>query len=287
MFTQKFTDYVALIFIAPVLLVVTSSFTVSLLPSISNSVPFLQKFDIVLTILATILSYVIIWFVFTFIFIIIPNTKVKFVPALVAGIIAGTLFQLLQWGYITFQSILTGYSAVYGTFAALPLFMVWLEISWWIVLLGAEISFAYQNRQNYEQEAEGIDVSIKQKRLLVLLVSHSIVKNFVEGKPPLKADEIAKIHGVPVRLVQDVIYDLQECRIINEIIASNIKDVAYQPALDPALITVGYVIDKFDQLGHHSRLIITTKEMNDLSIIVESFYNDLQKSPSNILLKEI
>jgi len=287
MFTQKFTDYVAIIVIAPVLLVITSSFTVSLLPSISESVPFLQHFDIVLKVLATMLSYALVWFVFTFIFIIIPNTKVKFIPALIAGIISGTLFQLLQWGYVTFQSFLSGYSAIYGTFAALPLFMIWLEISWLIVLFGAEVSFAYQNRQNYEQEAEGIDVSLKQRRILSLLVAQSIVRNFVQGKIPLKANEIAAMHGIPIRLVQDVIYDLLECKIINEIIASNIKEVAYQPALDPARITVSFVIEKVDQQGHHSSLVTTTKEMTDLTLIVESFYNDLQKSPGNILLKDV
>jgi len=287
MFTQKFTDYIAIIVIAPVLLVVTSSFTVSLLPSISSGIPFLERFDIVLKVLATTLSYTLIWFVFTFIFIIVPNTKVKFVPALIAGIISGTLFQLLQWGYVTFQSFLTSYSAVYGTFAALPLFMMWLEMSWLIVLFGAEVAFAYQNRQNYEQEAEGINVSTKQKRLISLLVARSIVTNFVDGKQPLKAVEIATSYSIPVRLVREAIYDLQECGIINEIIASNIQDVAYQPALDPARITTGYVFEKLDLMGHHSGITPVTEDMKSISHIVDSFYEELNRLSGNKLLKDI
>ncbi len=152
------------------------------------------------------MSFTLIWFVFTLIYIVIPNTKVKFVPALIAGIIAGTMFQLLQWGYVNFQSLLSSYGAIYGTFAALPLFMMWLELSWLIVLLGAEISYAYQNAVHYEQEAEGVHVSLKDKKILMLLVTKKIIRNFVEGRPAMNAAEIAARLGIPVRLVRDVIY---------------------------------------------------------------------------------
>ncbi len=155
MITRKFTDYISLLVIAPVLLVIASSFNVSRMESISDSIPFLRYLDSFLKFMVTVLSFTLIWFVFTLIYIVIPNTKVKFIPALIAGIIAGTMFQLLQWGYVNFQSLLSSYGAIYGTFAALPLFMMWLELSWLIVLLGAEISYAYQNAIHYEQEAEG------------------------------------------------------------------------------------------------------------------------------------
>jgi membrane protein len=187
MFARQFTDYISLLVIAPVFLVIASSFNVSQLQSISDSIPFLHYLGSVLKVMVTILSYTLIWFVFTLIYIVVPNTKVKFIPALIAGIIAGTLFQLLQWGYVNFQSLLSGYGAVYGTFAALPLFMMWLEFSWLIVLLGAEISFAYQNASQYEQEAQGLQVNLKHRRVLLLLVAQKIVKNFSEGLPPLNA----------------------------------------------------------------------------------------------------
>ncbi|MBN2480836.1 MAG: YihY family inner membrane protein [Bacteroidales bacterium] len=287
MFTRKFTDYLSILVIAPVLLLVTLSLNVSQIPGISEDIAFLHYLDSFLKILVRFFSFTLIWFVFTLLYILIPNTKVKFLPAMIAGIIAGTMFQLLQWGYVNFQSLLTGYSAIYGTFAAIPLFMMWLELSWLIVLLGAEISFAYQNAEHYEQEAEGVDVSHKQRKVLTLLVTKTIVKNFTEGKLPLKAAEIANLHGIPVRLVRDIIYDLNRCGIINETLTGDVREIAYQPAVDPSKISVSFVIDSLDKHGHQASLDKYSKELSELSALVESFYKDLQKSSGNILVRDL
>jgi membrane protein len=287
MFTRKFTDYISLVVIAPVLLIIASSFNLSRLSGISDSIPFLRYLDSFLKLMVTALSLTLIWFVFTLIYIVIPNTKVKFVPALIAGIIAGTMFQLLQWGYVNFQSLLSSYGAIYGTFAALPLFMMWLELSWLIVLLGAEISYAYQNAILYEQEAEGAYVSLKDKKILTLLVTKRIVRNFVEGLPAMNAAEIAQDLAIPVRIVRDIIYVLLSSKIIIETIDQEIREVAYQPAIDPSIITVSYVIDETDKLGNQITYDHETPEKEKISAIVESFYDDVRRSPKNVLLKDL
>ena len=286
-FARQFTDYISLLVIAPVFLVIASSFNVSQMQSVSDSIPFLHYLDSVLKVLVTILSFTLIWFVFTLIYIVIPNTKVRFIPALIAGIIAGTMFQLLQWAYVNFQSLLSGYGAIYGTFAALPLFMLWLELSWLIVLLGAEISFAYQNAVHYEQEAEGVQVSQKHRRVLVLLVAQKIVKNFVEGLPPLNAANVAGQLGIPVRIVRDIIYDLLNAHIIIETLTHEVREVAYQPALDPAKITISYVIDSLDKQGQQVTFDKETEELGKLNLIVDSFYDDIRNSSKNTALKEL
>jgi membrane protein len=287
MFTRKFTDYISLVVIAPVLLIIASSFNLSRLSGISDSIPFLRYLDSFLKLMVTALSLTLIWFVFTLIYIVIPNTKVKFVPALIAGIIAGTMFQLLQWGYVNFQSLLSSYGAIYGTFAALPLFMMWLELSWLIVLLGAEISYAYQNAILYEQEAEGAYVSLKDKKILTLLVTKRIVRNFVEGLPAMNAAEIAQDLAIPVRIVRDIIYVLLSSKIIIETIDQEIREVAYQPAIDPSIISVSYVIDETDKLGNQITYDHETPEKEKISAIVESFYDDVRQSPKNVLLKDL
>lgn len=287
MVARKFTDYISLLIVAPLFLIIASSFNVSQLESISSNIPFLHYLDSVFRVMVTGLSYTLIWFVFTLIYIVIPNTKVKVIPALIAGIIAGTMFQLLQWGYVNFQSLLSGYGAVYGTFAALPLFMMWLELSWLIVLLGAEISFAYQNAVHYEQEAEGVQVSMKQRRVLVLLVTQKIIRNFSEGLPPLNAADIAVKLGVPVRIVRDLIYDLLNARIIIETLNHEVREVAYQPALDPAKITISYVIDALDKQGQLVAFDAETSELKQLNAIVESFYEDIRNSSNNTVLKDL
>ncbi len=287
MFTRKFTDYISLLVIAPVLLVIASSFNVSRLQSISENIPFLRYLGSFLKYSFTVLSYTLIWFVFTLIYIIIPNTKVRFVPALVAGIIAGTMFQLLQWAYVNFQSLLSGYGAIYGTFAALPLFMIWMEASWLIVLLGGEISYAYQNSVHYEQEAEGINVSQKDKRTLILLVIRKIVRNFVDGKPAMNATEIASGLAIPVRLVRDIIYNLLNAKIIIETLNHEIREVAYQPAIDPSKITVSFVIDALDGLGQQVIFDTESQELRQISSVVGSFYDDIRNSSKNLLVKDL
>jgi membrane protein len=287
MIARQFTDYISLLVIAPVFLVLASSFNVSQIQSISDSIPFMHYLDTVLKVLVTVLSYTLIWFVFTLIYIVIPNTKVRFVPALIAGIISGTIFQLLQWGYVNFQSFLSGYGAVYGTFAALPLFMLWLELSWLIVLLGAEISFAYQNAVHYEQESEEMQVSMKHRRVLVLLVAHRIVKNFMDGHAPLNGADIANQLGIPVRVVRDLLYELLNARIIIETLTHEVREVAYQPALDPAKITISYVIDMLDKKGQQVTFDKETEELEKLNLIVESFYDDIRNSPKNAVLKDL
>lgn len=287
MLTRQFTDYISLLIIAPVFLIISSSFNVSQLGSISEKIPFLHYLDSVLQVLVTLLSYTLMWFVFTLIYIVVPNTKVKFVPALIAGIIAGTLFQLLQWGYVYIQSMLTSYGAIYGTFAALPLFMLWLEWSWLIVLLGAEISFAYQNASHYEQEAEEITVSYKQKRVLILLIMHKIVKNFGEGGDPMDAADIAAELDIPVRTVREIIYELLNAKIIIETLTAQEKEIGYHPAIDTDKITISYVIETLEQQGQSVPFEKETEELIKINTIVESFYQSLRNLKGNIALKHL
>ncbi len=287
MLTRKFTDYISILIIVPVFIVIASSFTVSQVQSVSNSIPFLSYFGPVLKVLVRILSYTLMWFVFTLIYLIIPNTNVKFVPALIAGILAGSIFQLLQWAYVNFQSYLSGYGAIYGTFAALPLFLLWLELSWLIVLLGVEISYAYQNADSYEHEAEQLEISKYHRRILALLVMNRIVKKFSGGEPAVNAVQLAEQLDIPPRLVRDILYDLVNAKVISEIMTQDVKEVAYQPSIDINKITVNYLFDLIDRKGHSPIFIKEPEELHAISAIVESYYKHFEKSPENKLLKDI
>lgn len=285
--TRKFTDYISLLIIAPVFLLVASSFNVSQLSAVSESFPFLKYLDSFLVVTARFVSFALIWVVFMLLYIVIPNTRVRFMPALIAGIIAGSMFQLLQWGYVNFQSLLSGYGAVYGTFAALPLFMMWLELSWLIVLLGAEISFAYQNAGHYVQEVLNIKVSQKHRRLLTLLVLRQIVHQFSEGLAPMNAAELAEKLGIPVRLMRDLIYELIGAGLVNEMLTQELRESAYQPAIDPALLTISRVVESLDSLGQPLVLDRENPEYAKLQEIVDSFYDCIRQSPLNTPLKSI
>ena len=114
----------------------------------------LEFFKPIVGFLIKLAPYVLTWIALTILFIIMPNTKVKFNPALISGIVAGTILQFLQWLYIDLQFGISKLSAIYGSFAAIPLFIIWVQSSWIILLLGAELSFANQNVSRYEFESE-------------------------------------------------------------------------------------------------------------------------------------
>jgi membrane protein len=197
------------------------------------------------------------------------------------------MFQLLQWGYVNFQSLLSGYGAIYGTFAALPLFMMWLEFSWLIVLLGAEISYAYQNAEHYAQEVEGANVNQKSRKLMIMLVARKIIRNFMEGQPALTAAEISDQLGIPVRLVREVIYTLLNAHIITETLNQDKREVVYQPALDPSRISVSFVLESIDSQGRDIFPDKELPEMEQVAGLIESCSEEIRKSPKNILLRDL
>ncbi|HJX72019.1 MAG TPA: YihY/virulence factor BrkB family protein, partial [Bacteroidales bacterium] len=249
-FSRKLSDYVSLIVIAPILIFLSSGFTISQINDYFNNTFIISYIGPIIKFVVWFLSFSIIWFVLTLLYIIMPNTKVNFGSAFIGGLIAGTLFHILQWAYVKFQVFLSGYGAIYGSFAALPLFLIWLQYSWLIVLLGAEIAFASQNVENYEFETDTTHISSYNRRLLSLLITHHIIKNFTNALPAQTASEISETLDVPVRLVREIIYELQEAEILSETTTKNVKELAYQPAIDPANLSVSYVIDRLDKRGN-------------------------------------
>ncbi|MDD5255900.1 MAG: YihY/virulence factor BrkB family protein, partial [Candidatus Omnitrophica bacterium] len=142
---RRFADYLSVMLICPVLLILASSATVFIntqAKMLTQKISVLGAFAPTVYFLLDLLPYTVMWAVFTFLYIFIPNTKVNFKSGILAGIVAGTIYQVMQWVYVHFQIGVANYNAIYGSFAALPLFLVWLQLSWRVVLLGAEISFA-------------------------------------------------------------------------------------------------------------------------------------------------
>jgi membrane protein len=289
-FFRKFSDYLAIMLIGPFLIILSSSVMVYIstqLNTISEEVEMLSVISPVVQSLVRLIPYALIWLLFTIVYIVMPNTRVNFKSALIAGIIAGTIFQLTQWAYIHFQVGVSKYSTLYGTFAALPLFLAWLQISWLIVLLGAEISYAYQNVDNYEFEAEALHISYHNKRLLTLIICHEIVKNFEKGEEPKTSAEISQDLSIPMRLVREIMFDLTEAHILNETIKPSPREKGYQPAIDIGRITVQYVNEKLDSFGSDQFIVKESEEFEKINLLYNDLYLSLHSAPQNKLLKDI
>ncbi len=288
--SRKMSDYISLVVITPVLLFVSSSTTIFLSEQIQSSsmlFPLFEYIGPILSFFVSLIPYILIWLVFTLLYIIMPNTKVQFKSALIAGMIAGTMFQFLQWGYFYFQGMLTSYGAVYGSFAALPLFLIWMQTSWLIVLFGAEVAFANQNVEHFEAESESFSISNHMKRTVTIILLREIVMNFKNGDSPATAEMLANKYGMSVRLVREIIYELLESNIISETVTKNIKENAYQPAQDIQKLSIGYVFTLLDKRGQDNITIEDVKGFESMKKAVDNLMEEIQKSKNNKLVHEL
>jgi membrane protein len=287
---RKFTDYLTMMLIAPVFIILSSSITVFISTELSDfmsSAPILDFFKPLISFLVRFAPYFLAWVALTIIYMILPNTKVKFIPALVSGIIAGTILQLLQWLYIDLQFGISKLSAIYGSFAAIPLFILWLQASWIIILLGAELSFANQNVSRYEYESEALNVSSYQKRALVLMIMNMIIKNFTVGEKPISAENLSKTLNVPVRLVREILQDLRNAELVSVIHENEHEERLYQPAMDINRLSVSYVLTRLDKKGSELQIFVKGKEYNKVTEMLDRFDKIISKSDYNILVKDL
>jgi membrane protein len=288
--TRMLSDYFAIMFIAPLFLILSSAATVFLNTQVHQLAAEFQFFGFwspVLFFLVNLIPYVLIWVIFTIIYMAMPNTNVKFSSAVVAGIISGTLFQVAQWGYINFLIGVSVYNAIYGSFAALPLLLVWLQMSWFIVLFGAELAFATQNVENYEFDTETQNISPFNKKLLSTYVMYILVQSFMKGKPAPDSEKIANELEIPNKLVRSILNDLVEVGLVNEVQTFKAKQSAYQPALDIGQISIQMIMERLDRQGMDFLVAKNTEVFQSLKASLDTFRQHLAVSEQNLLLKDL
>ncbi|HSV87011.1 MAG TPA: YihY/virulence factor BrkB family protein [Bacteroidales bacterium] len=288
--TRMLSDYFAIMFIAPLFIILSSAATVFLntqVHQLTTEFEFFGFWSPVLFFLVNLIPYVLIWVIFTIVYMAMPNTNVKFSSAVLSGITAGTLFQLAQWGYINFQIGVSAYNAIYGSFAALPLLLLWLQISWFIVLFGAELAFANQNVENYEFDKETQNISPFNKKLLSIYVMYNLVQYFLRGKPAPDSEKIAIELEIPNKLVRSILNDLVEVGLANEVQTHKAKQSAYQPALDINQISIQMIIERLDKKGMDFLVAKNTEVFQSLKNSLDSFRNNLANSEKNLLLRDL
>ncbi|MEQ8202783.1 MAG: YihY/virulence factor BrkB family protein [Smithellaceae bacterium] len=287
---RMFSDYLSLMLVGPVILILSGGTTVFITVQVGlimEKFSVLGSFSPLIFFLLKLLPYTLLWFLFTFLYIFMPNTKVELSAALIAGIITGTIFQIVQWVYITFQIGVVQYNAIYGSFAALPLFLAWLQLSWLIVLYGAELSFAYQNVDTYEFEPDALQASHRLRTLLSLQVTHHVITNFIKGEKPLTAPGISHQLDIPIRFVNEILFELSKSNILSKAEIEENGEHGYQPARDVNLLTINYVIEAMEKRGLNNIPFTQAPEFAALSASIDAFGKTIEKLPENRLIKEL
>jgi membrane protein len=287
---RKFSDYLSIMLIGPVLFMMSSSVTVMIatrLGQITERTGFLGMFSPLIGFVIGILPFCLIWGLFSFIYIFMPHGKINYSSGIIAGIAAGTIFVIVQNLYIVFQVGAARYNAIYGSFAALPLFLVWLQLSWLIVLFGAELSHAHQNVETYEFEPDSKKISPSFRKLLSLQIIHLLVKQFMQGEKPMNPHEISRNLDIPIRLVHDIIHDFVESGLVTPAGLENAKTTAYQPARDINDFTIAFIIDALENKGTDSIPVAGTDSLATLSEALKEFGAAIENSSANRRLKDI
>jgi len=284
---RKITDYFSMFLLLPVLIVVSGGLTIFMSTMIKSMEGFVVLAPILKFLVRTI-PFVLTWFMFTALYIFIPNTKVKFKHALISGIIAGTTYQAFQFLYISGQISVTKYNAIYGSFAAIPMFLLWLQISWTICLFGAELTYAGQNIKNFNFEKDTKNISRRYRDFLSILIMSLICKRFENGDTPYTAEEISSEHKIPIRLTHHILDLLQEINLIHEVVADTKSDnILYLPSMDINKLNVAVLLERIDTNGSEDFKVDKEDEFqNHWHTLIEA--RDLyQKKNSEILLKDL
>ncbi|MBP5716386.1 MAG: YihY/virulence factor BrkB family protein [Bacteroidales bacterium] len=245
---RKVTDYLNIMIVIPILIFLVCGIQVAshaILSSeyfeetISNTLRWVFKWSPIMLIII----------VFTFVYIVIPNAKVKFTNALIVGAVAGVGFIIFQNLYLSGQIWVSKYNAIYGSFAALPLLLLWLQMSWVICLYGAELSFAAQNMRNFEFEEDTRNISRRYYDFLCVVVCGLIYSEFPKRK--FTAEDVSTLLRLPSKLTANIISHLRDVEVINETIDGKgaSEEHVWTPGKPVGEYTIGQLFEDADLHG--------------------------------------
>ncbi len=285
---RKFSDYLSIMLIAPVLLITSSSAAVMVvthLGTLTEELGLSGIFAPVIDMIMRLIPFLLIWVLLSFLYIFIPNRKIRYTSGILAGGLAGIIFIVVQRIYIAFQIGVAHYNAVYGSFAALPLFLAFLQISWFIVLFGAEVSYGYQNVHTC---GFGQGEKPYLKKLLSLKITHTIVMNFVRGEPGPTASSLSEQFELPLILIHGFLAELRAAGIILETNpSSGDEEPAYVPARGTDSITAAMVVEALEGKESDSPYLPCPDDAGDLQEILREFNRAMEGSPANRLLRDL
>jgi membrane protein len=285
---RKITDYISIAMAAGLVVIFSGSATIFI-------TGYLEKFMVILDLPVSlgrllsfglkIIPFLTVWMVFTFFYMFIPNKNVNVRAALTGGVIAGTIFQLAQIAYLQFQVGVSTYNAIYGSFAAIPLFLLWLNASWTIVLFGAEISFVWEHFDALQtDDPEYAHISVRLKKLIFLRIAIFCVNRFAQGRAPVTSLSVAEHLHLSANITSVFMEKLVRSRILFKV---SDPEPGFTPARDIESMTVMDVVTAFENMGKEDLSLGDTLELTALEQSLETFAAVARQSSGERLLKDI
>ena len=281
---RKFTDYLAIMILAPIFLIVSSSAMFHImhtLKTVTGEVGIQGTGRFFFSCIPYLMSVIL----FTTLYIIMPNTKVKLKPVIIAGIIAGIIFQLWQYFYVGFQIGVTRYNAIYGSFAALPLLLIYLYYTWIIFLMGANIAYAVENLKHIEIERSVVTLSIRKVKIVYTFLMYAIIKSFEQKETPPEASSLAKAIRLPERVVNRFLQDFITVGLVYEVETDAGDKPGYVPAFDINRMTFGMLLDAIENKINDSEAMDEIAVAEPVARLYEE--QDVNFAKGGVLVKDL
>ena len=283
---RKMTDYFSMLLLLPLLILLSSGISIFM----STFMKTMEEFTLLAPVIKSLVRltpYVLTWGMFTALYIFMPNTKVKLKYAILPGILAGSAFQAFQYLYIGSQIWVSRYNAIYGSFAAIPMFLLWTQISWSICLFGAQLCYVAQNLRNFSFSKETENISRRYHDFLCILIMSLICKRFQTEEPPYTAESLSDEHKIPIRLTTTILYELQDLHLIYETPMENEdEEMGYLPAVDINRLNVGMLLNRLDEAGSEAFKIDRNRYFASWDTLINARM-EYYESTSKVLLKDL
>lgn len=284
---RTFTDYLAMLLLFPIIIVLTSGISI-FMATVVDRLPDLLLLGPMVRFMIDLSPYILMSAMFIGLYVFLPNTHVRVRNAIVPGILAGVAMQWLQLFYINSQIWVSSYNAIYGSFAALPLFMLWVQISWTICLFGAELSYTNQNLDYYDYNAKTSDISHRYRIMLCAILMSCICKRFDKGGKPYTAFELSSETGIPIRIVNDLLYNMIDSQLLVEITSDEKGEQSqYMPAENIENLSVGVMIDRIESRGRWKLELALSDHYSEAWGKAMELRSNYLKESRGILLKNL
>jgi len=215
--SQKFSDYLSVILIGPVLVFSALGITASVMSTaVVQKMVAIKVFGSLMELASKLVPYLLVIAAFTFVYIFVPNTRVRFRSALTGGLVAGVLWETSGWAFASFVVKSAKYTAIYSGFAILIMFMIWLYLSWLIVLVGASVAYYHQHPESVTSYRRELRLSNRMQEKLALLVMFLVGNNYYDNLPALTLEEFAQSLNVPMEALEPIMEALEGYGLLSQ-----------------------------------------------------------------------
>lgn len=273
-FVRKFTDYFSIVFLFPMVMLLSNGLIATM------QIYFLEREGIVSTVIK-LTPYILMVLFFTLIYLIIPNTKVKLTNAFVAGMFTALLYNLIQFILLRSQVFLLNYNKIYGSFSVVPIFIIWQKAIWFIIILGAHLSFILQNSYKFGYTIGEARMCIRSRREALFAIVYILTQNYRMEKPPLSIEELGYRLSISMGEVGQLVEALLDVDIILEVSTPS-EERLFKINKNINTFTLGKFIEIIETYGHSRK--IGGEEMEET---MERFNQIYKNREWNILIKDL